>query len=199
MSDPVPYNRNKLGYIISMITHPLVVFIPTLVIVLRHADPLEAGAWLALIALVILIPAVVLLRRVRRQGRHTYQRDTRHLIYLTFWLSMLACAVLAVLLDAPQRLVFSLVSLCVWVPLQGVINARITKLSIHVAVISGIALALILMGELDTPLRVEAVVVVVAATAWARIVTGHHTPAQVGLGVIVSSASVLAAFALLSI
>ncbi len=199
MSDPTPHNRNRLGRLIGRITHPLVIFLPTLVVVLRETPIREALGWLALIALVILIPAGLLLRRARQQGRHTYQRETRHLIYLTFWLGMVGCTILAVLLDAPERLVFSLLSLCVWVPLQALVNARVTKISIHVAVVSGIALVLILMGELDSVSWNLAAVGVVAATAWARIVTGHHSLVQVGLGIVVSVSSVLTAFALLSI
>lgn len=199
MSDPAPHNRNKLGRLIGRITHPLVIFLPTLIVVLKGTPLREVLGWLALIALVILIPAGLLLRRARRQGRHTYQRETRHLIYLTFWLGMVGCTVLAVLLDAPERLVFSLLSLCIWVPLQAFVNARLTKISIHVAVVSGIALALALMGELDSLSWIGAAVGVVAATAWARVVTGHHSPAQVGLGIVVSVSSVLTAFALLSI
>lgn len=199
MTDPIPHNRNKLGYLISVVTHPLVVFLPALVIVLKKTEPGEAIGWLVLIALVIFVPAFVLLRYVRHQGRHTYQREARHLIYLTFWLSMVACAILAVLLDAPQRLVFSLLSLCVWVPLQAFINMRFTKISIHVAVVSGIVMALILMGELVTLPAIAAAAGLVVATAWARMVTGNHTLAQVGLGMVVSASSVLAAFALMAL
>ena len=193
MSDPIPHTRNRLGNAISLITHPLVVFVPTLVIVMRHTDPVLAAAWIGFIALVILALAYIMMRWMRQQGRHTYQRESRHLIYLVFWVSMVICTALAVLLNAPERLRFSLLSLCVWVPLQSLINARCTKISIHVAVISGIAMALILMGELSSPPMIAAAAVVVLATAWARIMTGNHSPTQVSLGVMVSVASVLVA------
>ena len=46
VSDPVPHNRHPLGRLLSRLFHPLVIFIPTLVIVLKDADPLEAvGGW----------------------------------------------------------------------------------------------------------------------------------------------------------
>jgi hypothetical protein len=145
MSDPIPDTQNQLANAISWITHPLLIFIPALLVVLKGAEPGETLAWIGLIAAVIFGPAAVLSRYFRRQGRYTYQRDTRHLIYLTFWLSMLFCTGLAIVLDAPSRLLFALIALCIWVPLQSAVNARWTKISIHLAVVTGIMASLLML------------------------------------------------------
>jgi len=100
MIDPVPHNRHPVGRFLSLLFHPLVIFIPTLVVVLKDADPVVAVGWVALIAAVIFALAMVVLTRLRRQGRETYQRDARHQIYLSFWVSMVLCAALGVALDA---------------------------------------------------------------------------------------------------
>jgi membrane-associated phospholipid phosphatase len=42
-------------------------------------------------------------------------------------------------------------------------------------------------------------IVIILATGWARVVTGHHSLLQVSLGVIVSFASVTLAFALMTV
>lgn len=191
--DPVPHNGNRLGYWLGMIFHPFTVFIPALVVVLKDTEPLVATGWVVFMAVIILVPVLTLIHLARRKGRYTYQRGMRHPLYVVFWVSMVICVDLAVTLDAPERLVFSLLSLVVWVPLQTIINARLTKISAHAAVITGILTALFLMGDLNSPLLMLGAVGVVCATAWARVVTGHHSVLQVSLGIVFSVASVLVA------
>ncbi|MBI5957352.1 MAG: hypothetical protein HY866_01360 [Chloroflexi bacterium] len=74
-----------------------------------------------------------------------------------------------------------------------------TKISAHAAVISGIVSAFVVLGEIDSMPLALAGVGAVLATAWARVVTGHHTLTQVSLGIIVSITSVLAAAVLVSL
>jgi membrane-associated phospholipid phosphatase len=68
-----------------------------------------------------------------------------------------------------------------------------TKISAHVGVISGIFATLYVMGNL------RSLPLVAGATAWARVVTGHHTVLQVRLGIVVSAVSVGAAFVLMAL
>jgi membrane-associated phospholipid phosphatase len=110
---------------------------------------------------------------------------------------MLACLGLGLYLDAPRRLMFSLLCLVIWVPFQSAVNARFTKISAHTAVIAGICTALVAMGELNTVPLVLSAVAVVLAVGWARMVTGHHTLQQVSLGILVSAGSVFAAWVLM--
>ncbi len=199
VTDPVPHNGNRLGYWLGMIFHPFTVFIPALVVVLKDTEPPVAVGWVVFMAVIILVPALTLIHLARRQGRYTYQREMRHPLYIVFWASMVLCVGLAKLLQAPERLVFSLLALVVWVPLQAVINARLTKISAHTAVVTGILAALFLMGDLNSPFLIIGAVGMVTATAWARVVTGHHTLLQVSLGIVVSTAAVAAAFTLMAL
>ncbi len=193
VSDPVPHNRSRLGTWLGAIFHPFTVFIPALIVVLRDTEPLVAVGWVVFIAIMILVPLLLLIQLARQQEHYTYQRGMRHPLYLAFWTSMVVCVALAAALDAPERLVFALLTLIVWVPLQAVINARLTKVSAHTAVVNGILVALVAMGDIDTPLLIGAAVAAVAATAWARVATGHHTVLQVSLGLVVSTTAVFAA------
>lgn len=194
IADPVPHNGNRLGYWLGMIFHPFTVFIPALVVVLKDTEPPVATGWVVFMAVIVLVPALTLIHLARRKGRYTYQRGMRHPLYVGFWVSMVICVGLAVTLDAPERLVFSLLSLVVWVPLQTIINARLTKISAHTAVVTGILTALFLMGDLNSPFLMLGAVGVVCATAWARVVTGHHSVLQVSLGIVVSVSSVVIAY-----
>ncbi len=197
MSDPMPHNHNRVGYFLGYVFHPLTLFIPTLVVVMRGTSFEAAVGWVAFITIMILAPTIFFIYVFRRQDRHIYQREHRHILYITFWVSMLICSVLAILLDAPSRLIFSLVCLLIWTPMQLSINFYYTKISGHTAVISGIMTAFWVMGELDTPILISLTVGVVVATGWARIVTGNHTREQVILGVLVSSGAVLIAAVLM--
>ncbi|MCD4684495.1 MAG: hypothetical protein K8S97_00975 [Anaerolineae bacterium] len=199
MTDPVPHNRNRLGYVIGMVSHPFVIFMPALVLVLKDTAWFAAAGWVTFIAAIILIPVWAQIAYARRRNRYTYQRGMRHSLYITFAVSMVACVGLALWLEAPRRLVFSLLCLCVWAPLQFSVNARFTKISAHTAILCGIVTALMSMGELSTPGLMLAAAVAVVATGWARIVTGHHTVLQVGLGIVVSASAVLITFVLTSI
>jgi membrane-associated phospholipid phosphatase len=180
-----------------MIFHPFTVFIPTLVVVLKDTSIEQAVAWILFLAVVILVPALLLIHRARRRQRYTYQRKMRHVLYLTFWVSMAVCLGLGLSLDAPRRLMFSLLCLVIWVPFQSAVNARFTKISAHTAVIAGIASALVAMGELNTVPLVLGAAAVVLAVGWARMVTGNHTLQQVSLGILVSVAAVLAAWGIM--
>ncbi|MBI5960348.1 MAG: hypothetical protein HY866_16530 [Chloroflexi bacterium] len=199
MSDPVPHNRNRLGWLLGFIFHPFTVFIPALVVVLNDTPRREALAWLTFIAVLLLGPTALLVQLARRRGRYVYQRETRHILYLTGELSILICTGLAIALEASPRLLFSLLTLALWVPLQYTVNARLTKISAHAAVISGIVAAFMVLGEIDSMPLALAGVGAVLATAWARVVTGHHTLTQVSLGIMVSITSVLAAAVLVSL
>jgi len=199
VTDPVPHNGNRLGYWLGLIFHPFAVFIPALVVVLKDTEPLVAVGWVVFMAVIILAPALTLIQLARRKGRYTYQRGMRHPLYIVFWASMVLCVGLAVVLEAPDRLVFSLLALVVWVPLQAIINARLTKISAHTAVVTGILTALFLMGDLNSPFLIIGAVGMVTATAWARVVTGHHTVLQVSLGIVVSMTSVFTAYGVMTL
>lgn len=199
VTDPVPHNSNRLGYLLGMVFHPFTIFIPALVVVLKDTEPLVAVGWVVFMAVIILVPALTLIRLARHKGRYTYQRGMRHPLYIVFWASMVLCVGLAVVLEAPDRLVFSLLALVVWVPLQAIINARLTKISAHTAVVTGILTALFLMGDLNSPFLIIGAVGMVTATAWARVVTGHHTVLQVSLGIVVSMTSVFTAYGVLTL
>jgi membrane-associated phospholipid phosphatase len=89
--------------------------------------------------------------------------------------------------------------LCVWGPLQYLVNARCTKISAHVGVITGILTTFLVLGDLNRVPLVIGAVAIILATAWARVVTGHHTLLQVSLGAGVSVVAVLLTWSLMTV
>jgi hypothetical protein len=193
MTDPIPDNRNRLAHLLGYIFHPAILCVPTLALVLNHLPVVEAIGWTALVAAIVTLPGLVSITLLRRQQRYVHQRRNRHPVYVVLWLSVIACFVVVLLLDGPAALRVCLAALIVWLPAQFFVNAYYTKVSTHVAVAAGCCTGLLLLGRLDG-LLLPAALVIIGLTAWARITTRNHTPAQVLLGVLVGAGSVLVVF-----
>lgn len=191
MTDPTPHNRSNLGVVLGVVFHPMTIFVPALLVMMKGIELKTALTWIAFIAAMTVIPLAALLYRVHRRNQRAYQRHARHSMYGGFWLCMVACMVVAVLGEAPRRLIFALAAVLIWVPIQFTVNILYTKISTHTAVIAGIMTSFAVMGELDHILLVLVAIAVVVATAWARIATGNHSLKQAALGVLVSTSSVL--------
>lgn len=196
-TDPVPEHTNRLAYWIGRIFHPYIVCIPILFAVLSDLSWRDAVVWSGLVLMLVLVPGITMILYLRTQDRWVYQRQARGPIYAIVWLSVLFCLLVLLILDAPDVLSACIATLCIWVPVQWLINQYVTKISTHMAVIGGCGTALWWLGILDTPVLQLAVVGIALLTMWSRIETKNHTPAQVVLGLLVGSGSVLVAFPLL--
>ncbi|MEZ4667749.1 MAG: hypothetical protein R3E39_07510 [Anaerolineae bacterium] len=196
MNDIRPTYQNRIATAISLLFHPAVVGVPTLLAILNEMSFTEILGWTVLILGILLIPNVILQLILQRRGRFIYQRDTRKPLYIVGWLSVLICLVILIFLNAPRVLVACLIALLVWIPAQLIINQVLTKISIHTAVISGCLTGLLVLGKLDTPFLKVLAVIILISTAWARMETKNHTLPQVALGALVGSLPVLIVFPL---
>lgn len=197
MTDPIPDYTNRVACYLGWLFHPAVICVPTLLLVLRDLPPLAALCWTVLVASMVVVPGSITVAILRRQQRYVYQRHTRLPVYVITWLSVVASLAVVALLDGPRVLEVCLAALIVWLPLQAVLTHYYTKISTHVAVAAGCTAGLWLLGHLDGPLLQVAGLGVVGLTAWARVTTRHHTLAQVVLGLVVGTGSVLVVFPLL--
>ena len=197
MIDPIPDHTNRLAYFLGRLFHPMVICIPTLVLLLNDLPWQNAVLWTVLIAAIVTGPGLITIALLQRQQRYVYQRQTRQPVYLVAWLSVVTCFVIILWLDGPEVLRVCIAALIVWLPLQLFINRHYTKISTHVAVAAGCGSGLWLLGKLDHPLLQFAVLMIIGLTMWARITTRNHTPAQVLLGLIVATGTVLVVFSFL--
>lgn len=194
MSDPIPDQSNRVAHWLGRIFHPAVVCVPTLGLMLRDLPPMQAIGWTVLIVSMVVIPGLIVVLLQACQERYTYQRRTRGPIYGVLWLSVGLAALVIHRLNAPYVLMVCLVTLLVWLPIQLLINALVTKISTHVAVIAGCTTGLMVVGALDAWYLQGFAFIAVGLTIWARVVTKHHTPQQVVLGLIVGIGCVLGVF-----
>lgn len=196
MSDPIPDLSNPTARWVSRIFHPYLLPIPTLIILLSDLPLPEMLEWIALVVGIVLVPAMLFAAYLQRRGRFLYERQTRGPLYLVGWFSVLICLGVVIALEAPRILVACVAALAIWAPLQGLINARFTKVSGHAAVAAGCFLGLLLAGKLTTLPLVIGVLALVAITVWARVVTRNHTIVQVILGIAVGALPVVIIFPL---
>jgi len=197
MTDPIPDHRNRLAYGLGRLFHPYLIAVPTLAAVLADLSLEETFFWMAIVVAILILPLVVTTTFLRRRQRYVYQRATRTPIYLTFWASLLVCIGILTTLRAPVTLLAGILALALWLPLQLLINAYITKVSTHAAVASGCMTGLLLLGKLDHPLLLLSALAVVGLTLWARVATRNHTPQQVIMGTFTGSIAVLIVFPLI--
>ncbi len=196
MNDILPDNRNPWAKLIGFIFHPALVGAPTLLTILSDMSLAESIRWIGLMLGVLLIPNILLQVVLQRKGRFVYQRQTRLPMYSVGWVSVLVCLMILIGLSAPRVLIACLLALLVWIPFQLFINQMLTKISIHVAVISGCLTGLLVLNKLESPILKLLAIVIVVLTAWARIKTKNHTRLQVVLGAVVGCLPVLIVFPL---
>ena len=179
MTDVRPDNRHRVAYLVGRIFHPYIICIPTLIAVLSDLPPDQVLGWSALVLSMLLLPTLTFGFYLQRRGQELYQRQIRNPLYLLGWLSVLVCLALIVGLEGPRVLIACLGALAVWVPLQGLINALITKLSAHAAVAAGCYTGLLLLGKLDNLAVRWLLLAFVLVTVWSRVRTKNHTFPQV--------------------
>lgn len=191
MTEMIPDNSNRIAHTIGLLLHPVVVSIPTLLLVLSPLPLVDLLAWTILVSVIVLTPGLVTIGWLRRRDRHTYQRSARLPIYLVAWVSVVVCLFIIVVLDAPRELIASMATLAVWLPIQTLINSQITKISTHVAVLTGCVCGVLVLGRIDSLILQTLSLGLIPLVGWARIVTKNHTPTQVILGFLVGAGCVL--------
>lgn len=196
MTELIPDNSNRLAYWLGIVFHPAIIMFVTLWLLLDELPLLNSLLWIALIAGIILIPGFTAIALLKRKDRPSHQRSSRAPLYFTAWLSVLLALGLLWFLNAPYILLICLTTLALWLPLQLTVNHFFTKISTHLAVISGCFTALLLVGELSGVVWIGLGILSILLTAWARLATRNHNLVQVFLGILVGSGMVLLVFPL---
>jgi hypothetical protein len=197
MTDIIPDSSNRAAHLLGLLLHPFPVAIVTLLIVLSELRFAEAIVWTTLVGSVLIVPLGISLVYLRHRQRYTYQRHVRGPIYLSGWVCIGFCLLLLLVLDGPSVLLACMGALLVWVPLQALINAHFTKVSTHVAVITGCTIGVMMLDTANEPVVFVLCAVLIVITGWARVVTRNHTINQVLLGVVTGSLPVLITFPIL--
>jgi hypothetical protein len=190
--DPV----DRLAEAVSLIFHPFVVVIPTMVIASMHQATTFGRAifWTLLSIGVVILPLTYLIYSKVRSGQYSdasvSMREQRYGLYAVAGSLLILLIIILVVGKAPLILIASLVAAALAIAIASVINRRFTKLSLHTIGISGCTTVLLV----TTPPLGLAMALCIPLLGWARIRLGHHTLLQIIIGLAVAVISVLFIF-----
>lgn len=192
LSDAV---TDKIAEVVSLVFHPLIVVIPTLVIAMtRQGSTIwQAICWTALSVAIVNLPMALLLFWGVRAGKYTdasvSMREQRTSIYAVGGACLAILLAVLAIGDAPVVITACLVSAVIATALGYWIN-RYTKLSLHSAAMAGCTAVLLWTA----PLIGVVMAIFAPLVGWARIRLKHHTPFQILIGWIVPMACVFIVF-----
>ncbi len=187
---------DRFAKAVSLVFHPFVVVIPTIVIaMLTQGNTFwHFILWTLLAIGVVILPACVLIFWGVRSGRYSDSsvsiREQHSSIYALGGTLLVLLLVIIVSGKAPLILIACIVSAVLATLIGSLINQRFTKLSLHSAGMAGCATVLLLTASALGVLTV----VFAPLVGWARIRLKHHTPVQILLGWVISSICVLVVF-----
>lgn len=193
-----PRARRGLARLVTEILAPAPTVAGLLLLVAWRTapTPAEALAW-GLMAAVFasVIPLAYIVRGVRRRrltDHHVGLREQRPLPLLVAIVSVLVGLALLATLGAPRELVALVGAMAIGL-LVSVAVTLFWKVSIHTAVVAGAVVILVLVyGP-----ALLVLVAIVPLVGWARVEVGDHTPAQVGVGVVLGATVAATAFSVL--
>lgn len=187
----------RIAALVSMLFHPFLLPLPTLALLLIGDHFFENVFWIIFLLVITILPGTILAVILTKRGYLLSRRTIRTPFY---WLGALwlgAFYIILSFLNAPTMMRALIGALVVWLPLQGVLNIYVSKVSIHAAVSTGCFTALLLVGKLDNALLFGVFLSVVLLSGWSRITLKEHAPTEVILGWIVGSLPVILVFSLL--
>ncbi len=190
------FNQTRLAKLISQALHPFLISILgiMLILYLDTGHLLSALGWAGLCALIVVAPAILLLRR--RLKAKTFSdadvsvRSERHGFYIFGGICMLICFAVLLWLDAPRSLIVLFTAGGVSVATMAVITKLWSKASIHIGVVTGIATA---TAFYSIPLALLLALATLLVT-WARLTLKRHTPIEAALGMGIAVVAVSATF-----
>jgi membrane-associated phospholipid phosphatase len=191
-------SADRIAEIVSIVFHPLLVVIPTLVIAMTSLGSTiwEAIFWTFLSIAIVNLPMALLLYWGVRSGKYSDAsvsiREQRTSIYAVGGTCLVVLLAVLIIGNAPIVIIACLISAVIATALGYWIN-RLTKLSLHSAAMAGCTAVLLWTA----PLIGVIMAVFAPLVGWARIRLKHHTPVQILIGWMLSMICVFVVFRLM--
>ncbi len=187
---------DRIAEAVSVVFHPFVVVVPTMVVAMMKLGSTLAQSlfWTLLSIGLVNLPVMILIYVGVRSGRYSdpsvSMREQRKSLYVIGGFFMLLLLTILAWSHAPLILIGCLTSAILATLVGFMINQRFTKLSLHSVGIAGCTTVLLLIF----PILGIVMVLFMPLVGWARIRLKHHTPLQILIGWIVSALCVLMVF-----
>lgn len=189
---------DRIAEIVSIVFHPLLVVIPTLVIAMTSLGSTvwEAIFWTFLSIAIVNLPMALLLYWGVRSGKYSDAsvsiREQRNSIYAVGGTCLVILLAVLIIGNAPVVIIACLISAVIATALGYWIN-RYTKLSLHSAAMAGCTAVLLWTA----PLIGVIMAIFAPLVGWARIRLKHHTSVQILIGWMLSMICVFVVFRLM--
>ena len=189
---------DKIAEAVSMIFHPLIIVIPTMVLAMIFTGStfIQAILWTLLAVSIVNIPVAILVITGVRSGRYSDAsvsiKEQRYRIYLIGGLCLVTLLLILIIGKAPKVLTACLVSAIAATIIGYLINLY-TKISLHSVAVAGCTTVLLL----TMPWIGYLLAICTPLVGWARIRLKHHTPVQILIGWMVSMICVFVVFRLM--
>jgi membrane-associated phospholipid phosphatase len=187
---------NRGAEAVSVIFHPFVVVIPTMVIaMIANGNTLRQSLFWTILSIgIVILPMLILIFAGVRSGRYSdpsiSMREQRTRLYALAILLLILLLAALIVGKAPLILIACLVSAVLATLIGYVINLHFTKMSLHSVGVAGCATVLLLTA----PILGLVMALFAPIVGWARIRLKHHTPLQILIGWAVSLFCVLIVF-----
>ncbi len=173
-----------LARILSVVFHPLVLFLPLPYLIIMHAENnyTEAVRWTFFSWLVVFILGIFIMYQVKT-GRFTNLdvsvRSQRPLFFLSVGIAIAVYIISLLLFNGPLVMLVLAVGAILALGLIDLLNTRI-KASIHVASVTSILFAFVVLNGI----LYSWVLLLIPMVAWSRIKLHKHTVSETVTGAI---------------
>lgn len=187
-----------LARLISLVFHPFVVVIPTMILSIYATTSDWAGAigWTAVCVGFVIAPAILYIRRKLKRKEYTDSdisvRQHRFGIYLFAGVCELLCLATLLIFGAPKILIACFFAAILALIIGMLLNTQ-TKVSAHMAAMGGCTAVFFYLSPVIGALMLLASL----AVAWSRLYLEQHSVVQIIVGWLVAVLSVAVVFYIL--
>ena len=183
---------NSFALNLSRVFHPFIVSVPAAIVYLYIADLtlIDSLKWISISTSLTIVPTALFMKfHPKYHIRDINSRESRNLLYVIGLMELVFLTGILWILKAPgliRLLTYSIVLLTV----VGASINRVTKISLHVGVLSGFSAA---FTFISLPLGLIGFLITVGV-GWSRLRLERHTPQQVILGLIIPASCMFLVF-----
>lgn len=188
-----------LARLLSLVFHPLILFLPIPYIIILHATSsiTEAIRWTFISWLFIFIFGVIMLYQVKR-GTFTNldvsRREQRPLFFFYFAIIAIIYILSLWIFHGPIVMILLTVGVLCGLVLLDVINNKV-KASIHVACVTSILFSFVILNGI----AYSWVLVIIPFVAWSRIKLHRHTVSEVITGAVFGAFLTVLVYAIIEV
>lgn len=174
---------DKTARFLSRVFHPFIISVPAgiMFLYLSEISILNSLKWILVSTCFTILPTAFFMKaHPDYHLRDINSRESRNMLYIIGLIEITVLTGVLSLMNAPRLIITLCYSLILLTSVGAIIN-RMTKISLHVGVLTGFSTALMF---LSLPIGLSGFIITVL-TSWSRLRLKRHTVQQIALGMLV--------------